>query len=203
MPRDPIVIRSYRRIFNVDRRIYKVDKYALPVPGGIELRAVVYFIAAELAILFLTVLPVIGDALGVIGWQYKFFILPLAVAVLGTRVTPDGRPAHRYVASLVGYSLRRHRVAGAYAAPLEDEPGTFQADVWVTPDSHSADLRRARVKGPATVHFREQVVADVRTGSRLQRRRRVRARDGRRAGKRQAVTDNVEVKAGETLEIAR
>lgn len=200
-PREPIVIRSYRRIFNVERRIYKVDKWTIPVPGGIELRAVVYFIGSLLLILFLTILPLIGDALALLGWQYKFVIFPLAVAVFGTRVTPDGRPAHRYMFSLIGYVLRRHRVAGAHAAPLEDEPIPYEPDVWIVPDSRAPELRRARVKGPAVVYFRDQVVADVPTGSRFQRRRRIRPSAGRRPRKRQEITDNVAVKAGETVEI--
>ena len=40
-----MVIRSYRRVFEVDRRIYRVDRWALPVPGGVPLRAVGYFVA--------------------------------------------------------------------------------------------------------------------------------------------------------------
>src|SRR5918992_1366740 len=33
-----LVIRSYRRVFEVDRRIYRVDRWALPVPGGVPLQ---------------------------------------------------------------------------------------------------------------------------------------------------------------------
>ena len=33
-----VIIRSYRRVFEVDRRIYRVDRWALPVPGGVPLR---------------------------------------------------------------------------------------------------------------------------------------------------------------------
>ena len=43
-----VVIRSYRRVFEVDRRIYRVDRWALPVPGGVPLRAVGYFAATVL-----------------------------------------------------------------------------------------------------------------------------------------------------------
>lgn len=199
---EPIVIRSYRRVFNVERRIYRIDKWTVPIPGGIELRAVVYFIGAELLIILVGALPLLGLPLELVGWQYKYVIAPLAVAVLGTRVTPDGRPAHRYVGSLIGYLFRRHRTAGAHAAPLEDEPVPYQPGAWVTPDAQTPGLRRARVKGPATVRFRDQVVADTPTGSRFQRRRRVRPnQQGRRPNKRQEITDSVAVKPDETVEI--
>jgi hypothetical protein len=43
---DSLTIRSYRRVFEVDRRIYRVDRWALPVPGGVPLRGMGYFAAA-------------------------------------------------------------------------------------------------------------------------------------------------------------
>ena len=46
---DSLIIRSYRRVFEVDRRIYRVDRWALPVPGGVPLRGVGYFAAAVAA----------------------------------------------------------------------------------------------------------------------------------------------------------
>ena len=48
-----MVIRSFRRVFEVDRRIYRVDRWPVPVPGGIPLRALGYFLAALLLILLL------------------------------------------------------------------------------------------------------------------------------------------------------
>jgi hypothetical protein len=200
MSSGPIVIRSYRRVFNVERKIYKVDKYVLPRP--LELRAAVYFIGALLFIVLVSRLPVIGLPLGVVGWQYKFVVLPLAVAVLGTRVTPDGRPAHRYVVSVLGYALRGHRFAGAHTAPLEGEPVPYEVETWVAGDAGTPDLSRARVRGPATVYFRDQMIVDLPTSSRWQRRRRIRPYlPGSRASRRQEITDSVAVRPGETVEI--
>ena len=59
-----MVIRSYRRVFEVDRRIYRVDRWALPVPGGVPLRAVGYFAAALLAMIAAGALPGIGELVG-------------------------------------------------------------------------------------------------------------------------------------------
>ena len=56
-----MVIRSYRRVFEVDRRIYRVDRWALPVPGGVPLRAVGYFAAALLAVIAAGELPGTGE----------------------------------------------------------------------------------------------------------------------------------------------
>jgi len=200
MASGPIVIRSYRRVFKVERKIYKVDKYVLP--RAIEMRAAVYFIGALIFITIASRVPLIGLPFELIGWQYKFCLIPLAVTVFGTRLTPDGRPAHRYAVSLVAYALRRHRVAGAHVAPLEGEPVPYEVETWISPDDRIPDLCRARVRGPATVYFRDQVVVDLATNSRWGRRRRVRPYlAGRRATRRQEITDSVAVRPGETVEL--
>src|SRR3954449_131986 len=82
-----MVIRSYRRVFEVDRRIYRVDRWALPVPGGVPLRAVGYFAATLLVMIGAGTLP----AFGAISPPLRFVVIPLAVAVLGTQAAPDGR----------------------------------------------------------------------------------------------------------------
>src|SRR3954466_9316037 len=89
---DRVMIRSYRRVFEVDRRIYRVDRWALPVPGGVPLRAVGYFLGALLVVLALGRLPGFAD----ISAPIRFVVLPLGVAVLGTQAAPDGRVAHRF-----------------------------------------------------------------------------------------------------------
>src|SRR3954468_11410878 len=91
---DRVVIRSYRRMFEVDRRIYRVDRWALPVPGGVPLRAVGYFAAAVLAVVVLDGLPLIGELVGLLAPPLRYVVLPLAVAVLASQVAPDGRAAH-------------------------------------------------------------------------------------------------------------
>ena len=78
-----VVIRSYRRVFEVDRRIYRVDRWALPVPGGVPLRAVGYFAATVLAVVVLGALPGTGELVDVLSPPLRYVVLPLAVAVLG------------------------------------------------------------------------------------------------------------------------
>ena len=57
---DRLIIRSYRRVFEVDRRIYRVDRWALPVPGGVPLRGVGYFAATLALVILLGALPAVG-----------------------------------------------------------------------------------------------------------------------------------------------
>src|SRR4051794_30360078 len=153
-----MVIRSYRRVFEVDRRIYRVDRWALPVPGGVPLRAVGYFVASLLGVLAAGALPLVGEAVAVVSAPLRFVVVPLAVAVLGTQVAPDGRAAHRFAWDWLRLRLRARRRCGGRVVPLEHEPVVWQGGLAVRWDGDGAQLRRGRVRGPARVTFNVPVV---------------------------------------------
>jgi hypothetical protein len=153
MARDRLLIRSYRRVFEVDRRIYRIDRWALPVPGGIPLRAVGYFAAAVLLAVLLSVLPGTRGLVGAISAPLRFVVLPLAVAVLGSQAAPDGRAAHRFAADWIGFKLRARRRTAGRVMPLEGEPVLWHGDLGVTWDAHGTRISRAAVTGPARVTF--------------------------------------------------
>ncbi len=158
------MIRSYRRVFRVDQRIYRVDRWALPVPGGVPLRGVVYFACTLLALLALSVLPVLRELVGQLNPPFRYVIVPLAVAVLGAQASPDGRPAHRFVADWLRSRVRRRRCSAGRPVPLEGESITWHGRVAVRWDGTGTELRRARVTGPATVTFADPVHVDRRGG---------------------------------------
>src|SRR5215212_7290894 len=115
------VIRSYRRVFEVDRRIYRVDRWALPVPGGVPLRAVGYFAAALLAMIAAGALPGTSELAGALSAPIRFVVLPLAVAVLGTQAAPDGRAAHRFAWDWLRLRVRAQRRSAGRVVALECE----------------------------------------------------------------------------------
>src|SRR3954470_15606031 len=155
---DRVVIRSYRRVFEVDRRIYRVDRWALPVPGGVPLRAVGYFAAAVLAVVILGSLPLTSELVGVLSAPLRYVVLPLAIAVLGTQAAPDGRTAHRFALDWVGFRWRAHRRSAGRVVALEDEPVRWDGDLAVRWDADAPRLQRARVTGPARVTFNVPVL---------------------------------------------
>jgi len=159
-----LVIRSYRRVFRVDQRIYRVDRWALPVPGGVPLRGVLYFACTLLALLALSALPVLGELVEQLSPPFRYVVVPLAVAVLGSQASPDGRPAHRFVADWLRARARRRRRSAGRPVPLEGESIAWHGSVAVRWDGSGTALRRARVTGPATVTFADPVRVDRRGG---------------------------------------
>jgi hypothetical protein len=157
-----LVIRSYRRVFEVDRRIYRVDRWALPVPGGVPLRGLGYFVATILVLLVCGRLPGVGELVGAVSPPLRFVVVPLAVAVAGTQAAPDGRSAHRFAWDWLRFRLRARRRCAGRVVPLEGEPVAFGGVLGVCWDWHGAALHRARVRGPARVTFALPVQLDAR-----------------------------------------
>lgn len=164
MAESAIAVRSYRRVHKVERRIYRVDKFVVPVPGGIPLRAAAYFAATVLAVLFLSRLPLLGLVIGALSPPVAYFVVPLAVAVFGVRVEPDGRAAHRFAGSWVAFHLRAHRRAGGRVVPVPGARGAWEGEVSFTPGPDWPVLLASRVVGPGVAHFRDPVHVTGRHG---------------------------------------
>ncbi|HEX6490486.1 MAG TPA: TcpE family conjugal transfer membrane protein [Gaiellaceae bacterium] len=187
---DELVVRSYRRVFRLERRIYRIDRFVLPVPGGIPLRGLCYFVAGFLAILVAGSLPGLGSLLALAPLPLRALLLPAGLAVLFTQATPDGLPAHRFARTWLSLRLRPRRTwAGRPAA--RGEPDSLGADCGYSSDLSASELRRSRVRGPARVEFAVPVS--------LERRRRYwLARPG---GAGATPGGRIDVAAGERLEI--
>jgi hypothetical protein len=159
-----LVIRSYRRVFEVDRRIYRVDRWALPVPGGIPLRGLAYFAVALFAVVLLGGVPGIGGLLGELTPPLRYVVLPLAVAVLGTQAAPDGRVAHRFAWDWLRLRVRGRRRSAGRPVPIEGEPVRWHDTLPVRWDQHAPRLHQGRVHGPARVTFMQPAELDDRRG---------------------------------------
>lgn len=188
-----LIVRSYARVFAVDRRIYRVDRWPVPVPGGVPLRAVVYFVGTLVALLVAARLPVVGALVNELTPPFRFVIVPLGVAMLGTQATPDGRSAHRFAGAWLGTRLRARRQSAGRLVPLDGEAVPWHAALPTCWDQYAPTLSRARIAGPAKVTFS----VPVRTAA--GRRGRLRARS-RRDGHGQ---DVVALEHGEVLEVRR
>src|SRR4051794_8677426 len=96
--RETLQIRSFRLVFALERRLFKVDRFRLPFAYGVPLRAIGYAAVALTAIALAARLPLVGALLGVAPPPLRFVALPVAVAAVLTRARVDGLPAHRAAA---------------------------------------------------------------------------------------------------------
>src|SRR5688500_8391853 len=140
-----LIIRSYRRVFEVDRRIYRVDRWALPVPGGVPLRGLGYFAATLALVVLLAPMPAIGDLLELLSAPLRYVVLPLVIAVLATQAAPDGRSAHGFAGEWLRLRVRARRRSALRAVPLEGEPVPWHGVVATRWDLSGVQLHRARV----------------------------------------------------------
>jgi hypothetical protein len=145
---DPIEIRSYRSVFDLERRIYRIDQMRLN-PGGVPIRGVAYCVVLELCVLAFGALPGVRDLLAILPWYLRYVALPLAGSALLTVVRVEGRPFHVAGMALVRYALSARHLNG-----LQPCRGArmgarwYPQDLVVVPDGSDARLRRLRFTGP-------------------------------------------------------
>lgn len=153
--------------------------------------------AALLAAATLVAVPLAGRLLGALDWPLRFVVGPALVATLASQPIPDGRRAPRYVVSWLSLQLRPARRSLTRALPTSGAERGFAPRLRVAPDQHSPRMRRARVRGPATVTFADPVLIARR---RLGRGVRVRPLRGR-PRRREAVVESLELRQGAVAEL--
>jgi hypothetical protein len=141
-------IHSYRRVFDLERRIYRVDRLRLN-PGGIPLRGVLYFLVTVLVALAVGKLPLLGVAAEAMPWYLHDLVLPGASAALLTVIRVEGRPFHLAALALVRYSL------GTSASPTGSRRvrgGRWRpGEITFLPDGSDSRMRHLRYTGPGAV----------------------------------------------------
>jgi hypothetical protein len=145
-----IEIRSYRSVFDLERRIYRVDRVRLN-PAGVPVRGAVYFLGLLAAALLVAALPLVGAPARLLPWYVRDLALPAGSAARLTMVRIDGRAFHLAAWALVGYAIGPSRIEGGGAAALSLtrwRPG----ELVMLPDGSEARLRRMLCRGPAQVH---------------------------------------------------
>jgi hypothetical protein len=148
-----IQLRGYRRVFQIERRLYKFDRWRIPYPHGVPLRGIGYFLAAELALFTASRLPLLGALLGLLGPAVSFAGLPLLAAFVLMQGRIDGRPPHHVLASLAAWRLSPCELAGLSACPRRDSELPI-GEVTVAYDARESFRVAGRVRGPAKVTFR-------------------------------------------------
>ena len=141
-------IRSYRRVFDLERRVYSVDRLRLN-PSGVPVRGVVYFVAAVVAALVSSRLPVLGAGIELAPWYLRDLLGPALAATLMALIRIEGRTFHHATRSLLRFVCSRRRLTGGFrwCGPRSWHPH----EVLTLPDGSDSRLRRLRYTGPGAV----------------------------------------------------
>jgi hypothetical protein len=142
-------IRSYRRVFDLERRIYSIDRLRLN-PGGVPVRAVVYFLVLLALALLAAGVPLVGVAARAIPWYLRDVAVPAAGATVLSALRLEGRSFH-----LAAHALVRHRFGPRRLAGLRRGAAVgarwLPPEILLLPDGSEGRLRQLRYTGPGAV----------------------------------------------------
>ena len=148
-------IRSYRHVFDLERRIYQIDRIRLN-PGGVPVRGIIYFLALLGVAAAAARLPLVGIAARAAPWYARDVALPALLAALLTVVRLEGRPFHLAVRALLRFHFGPRRIAGLGAGAGSTRRDRRPGDHWhpasllMLPDG-SQRGRRLRYTGPGAL----------------------------------------------------
>jgi hypothetical protein len=145
----PLEVRSFRSVFALERRIYRLDTLRLN-PSGIPLRGIGYAAVLVLTALLAGALPPTAWLDPLIPWYVRDLGLPLAGATLLGALRVDGRPFHLSALALFGHALARRRLSSL--APLPCRCARWRPPaVLCIPDGSDTRFRSLRYRGPGAV----------------------------------------------------
>jgi hypothetical protein len=142
-------IRSYRSVFELERRIYRIDRVRLN-PSGVPIRGVVYWLVILAATLLAEHVPLLGAAVGAFPWYMRELALPALGAALLGMVRVEGRPFHLAAVALARYAAARRHLCHLRPCAAPGRRWT-PAQLLVLPDGSGARPRRLRYTGPGVV----------------------------------------------------
>jgi hypothetical protein len=151
---EQITIHSYRAVFDLERRIYRIDTLRLN-PAGVPLRGILY--AAVLALLALVVcrLGALGWPLRALPWYVRLVLAPALGGAALCVIRLEGRTFHLVLGALLTYAASPRLLCGL-AAPSAPAPGSRwgPGELVALCDGSEARLRRLRYRGPGRVLVR-------------------------------------------------
>ncbi|HEX3391633.1 MAG TPA: hypothetical protein VHS55_03645 [Solirubrobacteraceae bacterium] len=145
-------IRSFRAVFDLERRIYRIDRLRLN-PTGVPVRGVVYFLAVAACLLLVCRLPLLGAGASAAPWYLREVALPAGLAALFTLITIEGRPFHLAAFSLLRFALAARELSGLRPRGAADR-WLLPGELVLLADGSDARPRRLRYTGPGRVRIR-------------------------------------------------
>jgi hypothetical protein len=163
-----ILVRSYGLVFKIERKLFKIDRWRLPLPGGLEIRAIVYGASILLGMLVLSRLPGIGLILGLLPAPLHWGLIPGGLTFVLLKLQIEGRAPHRVLASIISWYFSERLIAGTNKA---DRPIAYSPiqTIWITPDWRASRYSPATIHGPTLVVCRYPIEAHMAVNRRGER----------------------------------
>jgi hypothetical protein len=144
-----IEIRSYRRVFDLERRIYDVDRLRLN-PNGVPVRGVVYFLSILAVSAVAATLPLLGVAVRLLPWYLRDIALPGMLATALGAVRVEGRVFHLSALALLRHWAGPRRLAGTARWRARERVWRPQ-EILLLPDGSDGRMRNLLYTGPGAV----------------------------------------------------
>jgi hypothetical protein len=142
-------IRSYRRVFDLERRVYSIDSMRLN-PAGVPVRGIVYFGAILTVAVVVARLPLIGGLIRALPWYLRELALPGIAATVLSVLRIEGRTFHLAAGALLRFCLEPRQLARlSRCEPVGQR--WYPEEILVLPDGSDARMRRMRFTGPGAV----------------------------------------------------
>jgi hypothetical protein len=148
-----MVIRSYRRVFDLERRIYRIDRLRLN-PGGVPVRGIVYFMTLLLLALALERIVPISLLVSLVPWYVRDLALPGMLSAVLAVVRIEGRPFHLAARAVLGCGVGPRTIVALGYGRRSAGP-TWE--VWrpqpllMVPDGSDHHMRRTAYRGPGAL----------------------------------------------------
>jgi hypothetical protein len=142
-------IRSYRRVFDLERRVYSVDRLRLN-PGGVPVRGIVYFVAILAVSAIASRLPLLDGVMRALPWYLRDLALPGASATLLSVIRVEGRTFHLAARALVRHAFGSRRLADLGRSTVAGRRWK-PPDIVLLPDGSDGRMRRLIYTGPGAV----------------------------------------------------
>ncbi|HLI33007.1 MAG TPA: hypothetical protein VKU89_09760 [Solirubrobacteraceae bacterium] len=152
---EEIVIHSYRSVFDLERRIYRIDTLRLN-PGGVPLRGILYAATLAVAALVMTRISPLGWPLQLLPWYLRLLLAPALGGALLCVIRLEGRTFHLAALALVRHVVSPRLLCGL-ARPSAPAPGRrwSPGELVAICDGSEPRLRRLRYRGPGRALVRQ------------------------------------------------
>jgi hypothetical protein len=202
-----VPVRSYRDVVDVvERRIFRIDRWRLPTPHGVSVRALAYAGACLAGVAVASGLPGVGRLLALLPGSVRYLALPALGGWALSTLSIDGRPPHHALLAAVRHRLGARTIAGLRGVPAVGSEFAPLTAIQIAPAGDEGRYRAGRIRGPATITLRYpaeltvergglRIAGDRGSGLAGARRIRVRALPGRPlvAGREVGVPESGEV----------